>query len=154
MELTLNRIYKGPSYTIGKLYIDDKYFCDTLEDTDRGLTDKMTLTEILKIKKPSETAIPSGTYSVTLDVVSPRFSTKTFYKQVCNGKLPRLLNVKGFDGVLIHSGNTEKDSSGCILVGQNKVKGKVINSQETFKKLYKVLKESWDKDKSITINIL
>lgn len=154
MELTLNRIYRGPSYTIGKLYIDDKYFCDTLEDVDRGLTDKMTLTEILKIKKPSETAIPSGTYNITLDVVSPRFSTKAFYRQVCNGKLPRLLNVKGFDGVLIHSGNTEKDSSGCILVGQNKVKGKVINSQETFKKLYKILKDSWDKDKSITINIL
>lgn len=154
MKLTLNRIYRGPSYTIGKLYIDDKYFCDTLEDTDRGLTDKMTLTEILKIKKPSETAIPSDTYNITLDVVSPRFSTKAFYRQVCNGKLPRLLNVKGFDGVLIHSGNTEKDSSGCILVGQNKVKGKVINSQETFKKLYKILKDYWDKDKSITINIL
>ena len=153
-QLNIKRIYKGPTYTIGKLYINDKYFCDTLEDTDRGLTDKMTLTEILKIKKPSETAIPSGTYNITLDIVSPRFSTKTFYKQVCNGKLPRLLNVKGFDGVLIHSGNTEKDSSGCILVGQNRVKGKVINSQETFKKLYKVLKESWDKDKSITINIL
>lgn len=154
MKLTLNRIYRGPSYTIGKLYIDNEYFCDTLEDTDRGLTDKMTLTEILKIKKPSETAIPSGTYNITLDVVSPRFSTKAFYRQVCNGKLPRLLNVKGFDGVLIHSGNTEKDSSGCILVGQNKVKGKVINSQETFKKLYKILKDYWDKDKSITINIL
>lgn len=154
MKLTLNRIYRGPSYTIGKLYIDDKYFCDTLEDVDRGLTDIMSLAEILKIKKPSETAIPSGTYNITLDVVSPRFSTKAFYRQVCNGKLPRLLNVKGFDGVLIHSGNTEKDSSGCILVGQNKVKGKVINSQETFKKLYKILKDSWDKDKSITINIL
>lgn len=154
MELTLNRIYKGPSYTIGKLYIDDKYFCDTLEDVDRGLTDIMPLAEILKIKKPSETAIPSGTYKITLDIVSPKFSTKAFYQQVCNGKLPRLLNVKGFNGVLIHSGNTEKDSSGCILVGQNKVKGKVINSQETFKKLYKILKDYWDKDKSITINIL
>lgn len=154
MKLTLNRIYRGPSYTIGKLYIDDKYFCDTLEDTDRGLTDIMPLAEILKIKKPSETAIPSGTYKITLDIVSPKFSTKAFYQQVCNGKLPRLLNVKGFNGVLIHSGNTEKDSSGCILVGQNKVKGKVINSQETFKKLYKILKDYWDKDKSITINIL
>ena len=154
MKLTLNRIYRGPSYTIGKLYIDNEYFCDTLEDVDRGLTDVMSLAEILRIKKPSETAIPSGTYKITLDIVSPRFSTKTFYQQVCNGKLPRLLNVKGFDGVLIHSGNTERDSSGCILVGQNKVKGKVINSQETFKKLYKILKDYWDKDKSITINIL
>ena len=154
MKLTLNRIYRGPLYTIGKLYIDNEYFCDTLEDVDRGLTDVMSLAEILKIKKPSETAIPSGTYKITLDIVSPRFSTKTFYQQVCNGKLPRLLNVKGFDGVLIHAGNTEKDSAGCLLVGRNLEKGKVLKSQETFKNLYKVLKDSWDKDKDITINIL
>ena len=154
MKLTLNRIYRGPLYTIGKLYIDNEYFCDTLEDVDRGLTDVMSLAEILKIKKPSETAIPSGTYKITLDIVSPRFSTKTFYQQVCNGKLPRLLNVKGFDGILIHAGNTEKDSAGCLLVGRNLEKGKVLKSQETFKNLYKVLKDSWDKDKDITINIL
>ena len=154
MKLTLNRIYRGHSYTIGKLYIDNEYFCDTLEDTDRGLTDMMPLAEILKIKKPSETAIPSGTYKITLDIVSLRFSTKTFYQQVCNGKLPRLLNVKGFDGILIHAGNTEKDSAGCLLVGRNLEKGKVLKSQETFKNLYKVLKDSWDKDKDITINIL
>ena len=102
MILTLDRKYKLPTYTIGKLYIDGEYFCDTLEDKDRGLTDDMTVSEISKIKIKNETAIPTGTYSITLNIVSPRFSVSSFYKQVCNGKLPRILNVKGFDGILIH----------------------------------------------------
>ena len=94
MILTLDRKYKLPTYTIGKLYIDGEYFCDTLEDKDRGLTDNMTVGEISKIKIKNETAIPTGTYSITLNIVSPRFSVSSFYKQVCNGKLPRILNVK------------------------------------------------------------
>ena len=154
MELTVERKYKKQSYTIGNLYVDGKFFSNTLEDTDRGLKDSMTLGEILEQKKPSKTAIPSGTYSVTLDVVSPRFGSKPFYKEVCNGKLPRLLNVKGFDGVLIHAGNTAEDSTGCLLVGQNKVKGQVINSQATFRELYKLLKDRHNKGEKITIKIL
>lgn len=154
MILELHRIYKGPSYTIGHLYIDGSYFCDTLEDKDRGLESSMSVDSINRIKVHSTTAIPTGTYNITLDVVSPRFSTKSFYKNVCNGKLPRLLNVKGFEGILIHAGNTDKDSAGCLLVGANKVKGQVINSRETFEKLYKVLKESRDRGEGITIKIL
>ena len=154
MILTLDRKYKLPTYTIGKLYIDGEYFCDTLEDKDRGLTDDMTVSEIGKIKIKNETAIPTGTYSITLNIVSPRFSVSSFYKQVCNGKVPRLLNVKGFEGILIHAGNTDKDSAGCLLVGVNKVKGQVINSRETFKELYKLLKDKHDKGEKITIKIL
>jgi hypothetical protein len=75
-----------------------------------------------------------------MDVVSPRFSQKQFYRDFANGgRVPRILNVKGFDGVLIHVGNTALDSSGCLLVGENKRVGEVINSRETFKKLYKEL---------------
>lgn len=154
MILELHRIYKGPSYTIGHLYIDGSYFCDTLEDKDRGLDSSMSVDSINRIKVHGTTAIPTGTYNITLDVVSPRFSTKSFYKNVCDGKLPRLLNVKGFEGILIHAGNTDKDSAGCLLVGANKVKGQVINSRETFEKLYKVLKESRDRGEGITIKIL
>lgn len=156
MKLTLNRIYRGPSYTIGKLYIDDKYFCDTLEDVDRGLTDIMSLAEILKIKKPSETAIPSGTYKITLDIVSPKFSTKAFYQQVCNGKLPRLLNVKGFDGILIHVGegcNGKDLTSGCLLVGMNTIKGGLTRSKECFTELYKKLKIAVNNGEKITITL-
>ena len=145
MELILDRKWKTPNYTIGKLYISNEYFCDTIEDTDRGLKSTMSEAEILKIKKSSTTAIPIGTYAIDLNIVSPRFGNRSFYSSVCEGKLPRLQNVKGFEGVLIHCGNTEKDSSGCIIVGENKVKGKVINSQKTFEKLYRILKESKDK---------
>lgn len=151
MILELHRIYKGPLYTIGHLYIDGSYFCDTLEDKDRGLDSSMSVDSINRIKVHSTTAIPTGTYNITLDVVSPRFSTKSFYKNVCNGKLPRLLNVKGFEGVLIHSGNKPEDTEGCIIVGYNKVKGQVISSKDTFEKLYLALKKSKE---PITINIV
>ncbi len=154
MELIVNRKYKKQSYTIGELYVDGKFFSNTLEDADRGLDDSMSLAKIRELKKPSITAIPRGTYEITLDVISPRFCTNSFYKQVCDGKLPRLLNVKGFEGILIHAGNTDKDSAGCLLVGVNKVRGQVINSRETFKELYKLLKDKHDKGEKITIKIL
>ena len=153
MELIVDRKWKKHSYTISNLIIDNKIFCQVLEDTDRGLDSSMPLAKILELKKPSITAIPRGTYEVTLDVYSSKFGSKPFYKEVCNGKLPRLLNVKGFEGVLIHCGNTDKDSAGCLLVGQNKIKGQVINSQATFKELYKLLKDKHDKGEKITINI-
>lgn len=150
MRVLIDRKYKKELYTISNLYIDGKYFCNTIEDTDRGLTQSTPLEEIRKKKVSSKTAIPSGIYKVTLDVVSPKYSKNSYYKTVCNSKLPRLLNVPGFDGILIHCGNTEKDSAGCLIVGENKVKGQVINSRNTFEKLYKELL----KDKNnITIEI-
>ena len=151
MEILLIRKYKKPTYTIGSLYINGKWIANTLEDTDRGLKDSMSVAEIKAIKKPNETAIPTGTYKITLDTFSPRFGNKPFYKKVCGGKLPRILNIKGFDGVLIHCGNTNLDTSGCILVGRNLEVGKVLKSQETFEKLYKILKGN---KVNLTIKIL
>lgn len=151
MELVLERKWKKSDYTIGILLIDNKKFCEVIEDKDRGLKDSMTTEQIKLIKKPNMTAIPTGTYNVTLDVFSSKFGNIPFYKKVCNGKLPRLLNVKGFEGILIHCGNTQLDTSGCLIVGENKVKGKVINSKITFEKLYNILKNSKDK---ITIKII
>lgn len=146
MKLTLKRIAKRDKYTIGRLFIDGVYFSDTIEDKDRGLTQNMKLSEISKIKVKHETAIPSGTYEITLNVISPKFSTKQFYKDYANkGRVPRLLNVPGFDGILIHSGTDQNSSSGCIIVGENKIVGKVINSQATFKKLYPILRKAKDK---------
>lgn len=138
---------------MSNLYIDGKWFCNCLEDADRGLDNSMSEDMIRTIKKPSITAIPRGTYEITLDVVSPKYSKVQFYKDVCNGKVPRLKNVKGFDGILIHAGNTDKDSSGCLLVGQNKVKGQVVNSKETFKQLYKLLQDGKSKGEKIIIKI-
>lgn len=154
MELIVDRKWKKQSYTISNLIINNKIFCQVLEDADRGLDNSMSLSKILELKKPSITAIPRGTYEITLDVYSPKFGNRPFYKQVCNGKVPRLLNVKGFEGILIHAGNTDRDSAGCLLVGLNKVRGQVINSRETFKELYKLLKDKHDKGEKITIKIL
>lgn len=151
MEILVERKWKKPNYTIGIMSIDGKRFCETLEDVDRNLNSSMNVEQIKDIKKPNETAIPTGTYKVTLDIFSHKFGNKSFYKKTCNGKLPRILNVKGFDGVLIHCGNTNLDTSGCILVGRNLEKGKILKSQEIFEKLYKVLKENKN---NLTIKII
>lgn len=143
MKLLLKRIAKKDTYTIGKLFIDDAFFCNTIEDKDRGLKQTMPLSVIKSMKVQNETAIPTGTYTIVLNTISPRFGTKDFYMKNANGgRLPRLLNVPGFEGVLIHAGNTAEDSAGCIIVGENKAVGKVLNSKETFIKLYKILQSS------------
>lgn len=148
MEILVKRIAKKPKYTIGKLYIDEQYICDTLEDTDRGLNQNMSLEEIKKKKVYGETAIPAGTYKVDMNTISPKFKNRTWAKPY-GGKLPRLIEVPGYEGVLIHAGNKAEDSLGCVLVGENKVVGQVINSQASFKKVMNIL----TKGDNITITI-
>lgn len=131
MKLTLIRIANKATYTIGKLYIDDKYECDVIEDTDRGLDDSMTLEEIKRKKVYGETAIPTGTYNLIIN-----------YSQKYKKQMPLLLNVKGYEGIRIHSGNTAKDTLGCLIVGQNKEVGKVINSRVTYNKLFDKLSKA------------
>lgn len=134
MKLLLKRIAKCPNYTIGRLFVNGIRVCDTLEDTDRGLDSSMKEEVIRRKKIYGRTAIPTGTYHVDMDTVSPKFRYRT-WAQPYGGKLPRLLSVKGFDGVLIHVGNTHPDTYGCLLVGQNKQVGQVVNSTATFKNL-------------------
>lgn len=153
MKILVKRVAKKEKYTIGKMYVDDVYVCDTIEDKDRDLTQNTPLNDIKKKKVYGQTAIPSGTYNVTLDVVSTKFVQKPYFKELCGGKLPRLMNVPGFDGVLIHTGNDEDDSYGCIIVGYNKVKGKVVESRKAFEKLYPILKQASNKKEKITIQI-
>lgn len=138
MILNLKRRYKGSKYTIGTLTIGDIFKCDTIEDIDRNLDDSMPVYTIKAKKVYGYTAIPKGEYIIDMRTVSPKFKDRSWAKPY-GGKLPRLLDVKGFSGVLIHVGNTEKDSLGCILVGENKVKGKVINSTKTFNTLMSLL---------------
>ena len=136
INLTLKRIYKGDSYAIGKLYINGEYFCDTLEDAVRQLPEECQYEKAKQLcqckeKVYGQTAIPEGKYKVILSY-SPRF------KRV----LPLLLGVEHFEGIRIHSGNTSEHTEGCILVGFNNEKGKVLQSRETEQKLIKVLKEN------------
>lgn len=131
MRLTVLRIANKPTYTIGKLYIDGCYYCDVLEDTDRGLDDDMEESEILKKKIKGQTAIPTGTYPVKI-TYSPKYKKN----------MPLIENVKGYSGIRMHSGNTHKDTEGCLLVGKNKEVGKVLESRKTYNALYKILSET------------
>ncbi|MDR2651175.1 MAG: DUF5675 family protein, partial [Prevotellaceae bacterium] len=117
-------------------------FCDTLEDTDRGLTQAMPLEEIKQKKIPHETAIPTGVYKVIANLSPAK-------KRI----LPRLLDVPGFSGILIHRGNTKNDSSGCILTGENRVKGKVINSTLYEQRLVAIITEAQQRGEEIKIII-
>ena len=138
MRIIVKRIAKRETYTIGRMFIDGVYFCDTIEDKDRGLKQGMPLSEIQRIKVMHETAVPTGTYKVIVNM-SPA-------KQRL---LPRLLDVPGFEGILVHRGNSASDSSGCLCVGENKVVGKVINSTGYELKLVEMLKN----ESNITITI-
>ena len=129
MKLLLKRIFRGDKYTIGHLYIDGNYYCDVLEDVDRELSNDMSEEEIKKIKVYGKTAIPTGRYKIEV-TYSPKFKRY----------LPILLNVRGFSGIRIHSGNTAEDTLGCLLVGYNKEKGKVLNSRVTSDKLTALLR--------------
>ena len=153
MKLRVDRRWKKETYTISRLYVDGELFCNILEDRDRGLTQYDSLEHIKNVKIPNETAIPSGTYVVSMDIVSPKYSANSWYMSVCKGKVPRLMQVPGFEGILIHTGNTPLHTSGCLLVGKNTVKGQVTSSRETFAALYKKMKAAHDRGEVITIEI-
>lgn len=127
--------------------------CDTIEDKDRGLDQSMSEANIMKLKVKHQTAIPTGTYKIVMNVVSGTFIKKQKYKDFCGGKLPRLSYVKGFSGILMHAGIDQDSSSGCIILGENKQIGKVINSWETFKMVYNLLNAANNRNEIITITI-
>lgn len=133
MELTLRRIALRDTYTIGRLYVEDVYVSDTLEDCVRDLNRNGQFDNGEK-KVYGETSIPFGRYEVELNVKSPKYSNFAKYPwaKPYGGFLPRLKNVNGFEGILIHVGNTPKDTLGCILVGYNTIKGQLTNSRKAF----------------------
>lgn len=143
MELLLKRIALKDSYTIGKLYINGVYFCDTVEDKVRDLNKDGDLEDEGESKVYAETAIPYGIYKVIVNE-SPKFKRL----------LPRLLNVKHFDGILMHRGSSAKSSAGCIIVGKNTIVGKVTDSEKYELELVKILLEAQDNKEKITINIV
>lgn len=142
MNILIERKYKKPTYTIGVVSVNGNRFCNSLEDTDRGLDQSMSVDEIKNKKVYGETAIPKGTYNVT-------YTYSNRFKKM----MPLVNNVKGFDGIRIHSGNTAKDSLGCILLGDNREVGKVVNSRVTCDKLYAMIEEALKKKESVTLTI-
>jgi hypothetical protein len=140
MKLTLKRIALRSTYTIGRLYVDGNYFCDTLEDTVRDLNKNGKFDNGEK-KVYAKTAIPYGTYEIKW-TYSPRFKKYT----------PQLMNVPSFEGIRIHSGNSSTDTEGCLLLGENKKVGMVLNSRATINKFYPLIKEACSNGK-VTIEI-
>ena len=135
MKLRVERLWKEPAYTVGRLFVDGKLFCNTLEDTVRDLSNEK--------KVYGKTAIPYGEYKVVYNW-SPKFGRN----------LPRLLNVPAFEGILIHPGNTADDSAGCILVGRNTEVGRLTESRYTSDKLNVLIEDAQRRGESITIEIV
>ena len=134
MKLRVERRFLKPEYTIGRLDVDGKFFCDTLEDRVRDLSREK--------KIAGKTAIPAGCYEVVVNW-SPRFKRR----------LPRLLDVPGFEGILIHRGNTPEDTAGCILVGENKMRGRVVHSTVYEIRLTALLEEVQQRGEKIWIEV-
>lgn len=156
MKLTLKRIFKGPKYTIGHLFINGVYECDTLEPPYMG-TKQTDSIEFIKSTKKGNTAIPSGVYNINMDIISPKFKDRSWAKPF-GGKLPTIEDVPAFDRVLIHVGNKASqyglsDTQACILVGENKIKGQVISSTACFTELMTVLLKAKLTGEKITLSI-
>ena len=153
MKLVVERAWPKETYTIGRLFVDGERFYETLEDKDRMLFKDDPLPLIRRTKVYGETAIPKGKYEVRMDIVSPKYAAVTWFNTLCGGRMPRLMNVPGFDGVLIHPGNSAIDTLGCILVGRNTKVGQLTSSRDTFKELYRKLEAAWKRGEKITIEI-
>lgn len=143
MKLGVRRVALNDDYTIGHMSVNGVYECDTLEDKVRDLNRDGDLDDAGEGKVFGKTAIPYGIYNVVI-TYSNRF----------NRDLPLIENVKGFDGIRIHPGNTAEDTHGCILVGKNTIKGKVTQSRETFDILYTKIKNAIESGETVTIEII
>lgn len=142
MELLLERKYLKSNYTIGNLYLNGKFYCNILEDTVRDINKDGTF-NCGEFKISGHTAIPYGEYEIKV-TYSPKFKRE----------LPLLLNVKHFEGIRIHRGNTEKDSSGCLLPGENTKRGMVLNSTKYEIELTKLIKDCNNRKEKVTIKII
>ena len=142
MELLLERKYLKSNYTISNLSINGKFYCNVIEDVVRDFNKNGTF-DCGEFKISGHTAIPYGEYEIKV-TYSPKFKRE----------LPLLLDVKHFEGIRIHRGNTEKDSSGCLIPGENKKKGMVLNSTKYELELTKMIKECNNKREKVTIKII
>lgn len=142
MEIVIIRKFKKETYTIGQVLVDGKYFCNSLEQVDRGLDCRMTLSQLKKMKVYGRTAIPTGTYNV-----------RSYFWAKHRKSYPLLLNVPAFEGVLLHGGNKVSDSMGCPLLGENKVKGGLVNCEKYVRKITQMVIDAEKRGEKVTITI-
>ena len=152
-ELIADRAWKKRTYTISRLFLGEERLCEILEDPDRGLDQRMPLSQIERMKVRKETAIPRGTYEVRLSV-SEKYKTRPWAKKY-KGLVPEILGVKGFSGVRIHPANTADQIEGCLAPGRNKVVGKVIESTDCYYELMdKIFIPAHQAKEQVTLTIL
>lgn len=148
MRIKLGREWRKKAYTISRVFINGERFgdgqkwCSALEDTDRGLHDAMSVSEIKALKIKGETAIPRGVYEVRIT-----------YSAKFRRNLPLLVGVKGYEGVRMHAGNTARDTEGCILFGVNDAVGRVSNSKYWFAKIYALIEAASKKGERVWIEV-
>ena len=143
MAILVNRKYKKETYTIGEMLVDGVFFCSTCEDKDRGLDSSMPLSKLKKMKVYGKTAIPTGTYEV-----------KSYFWPKYRKHYPWIQNVPAYTGVLIHGGAGAAQSLGCILVGENKIKGGLVNCEKYVRKLTTMVQEAEKRGEDVTITIV
>ena len=142
MEIKLIRKYYRTKYTIGRLYVNNRFFSDCLEPPSLHLTERSALGTILIAKYKGYRAIPTGRYRILI-TRSRRFGRW----------LPLLLNVKGFEGIRIHAGNKPEDTRGCILLGFNRRKGYVLDSTRCVLTLVKMMTEAIAKGEKVFVEV-
>lgn len=143
LHLILLRKYRKEAYTIGQLYNGNTYLCNTVEDTDRGLHSNMAAAQIAKLKIKGQTAIPTGSYKVEV-TDSPKFKRP----------LPLVLNVPGFSGIRIHRGQNANSTEGCIIPGENTVKGGVTNSTRYEEVITKLIQNAQKNNEECWLTII
>ncbi len=137
LELVVKRIATNSDYTIGELYVNGTFLCNTMEAPDRELYQSMPLKDLKDAKVDGKTAIPYGTYMITMNHKSPKFSKEDYYRDFCEGYVPRLLRVPGFEGILILRGNSVDETKDGLIVGENTSPGGLANSKGKWEKLMK-----------------
>lgn len=148
MDIKLKRTIFTDKSTIGELYLDGAFECFILEDKDRGLKDTMSMEEISKLKVYGQTCIPYGVYKVVI-TKSDGFSRLRGHDVF----LPLLLNVKGYSGIRIHTGNKPDDSLGCLLPARKKGIDNVTESTPAFNNLFEKINTAIKRGEIVTIEI-
>lgn len=133
IEVLIHRKWRKVAYTVGRFFVNRTLLFNSLEDTDRGLTQEMSEEDILAVKVPGKTAIPVGTYELRL-TVSGKFKNRSWAKKY-KGLVPEIVDVPGYSGVRIHPGNKPNQTDGCPLTGRNTKVGELTDSTKCYYEL-------------------
>ena len=143
LQVFLTRNWRKPNYTIGRIFVNGEFLCNSMEPIDRHLYQGQPIAEIAKNKVKKLTAIPTGTYRLQI-IYSPKFKRD----------LIEIMDVPGFSSIRIHAGNRVTDTEACVLPGINDFVGMVTNSRKYEDMLTAMVKETIAKGELAYITII